>query len=47
MPTSRELPPNVPPPPVAAPPAPADGEDEGMLDLDDHDAINNQHLEVR
>ena len=21
--------------------------DEGMLDLDDHDQINNQHLEVR
>jgi hypothetical protein len=24
-----------------------DGTDEGMLDLDDEDQINNQHLEVR
>ena len=26
---------------------PSDGTGEGMLDLDDHDQINNQHLEVR
>ena len=24
-----------------------DGSSEGNLDLDDHDGINNQHLEVR
>ena len=38
----------APPSPRAEPPAP-EPEDttEGMLDLDDHDQINNQHLEVR
>lgn len=35
-----------PPPALAETPSP-DGTSEGMLDLDDHDQINNQHLEVR
>ena len=35
-----------PPPPQDETPSP-DGSSEGMLDLDDHDQINNQHLEVR
>ena len=47
--TRRTEPPAIPPVPRPAPaetPSP-DGSGEGMLDLDDHDQINNQHLEVR
>jgi hypothetical protein len=38
-----------PPRPAPDPAAPAARENaaEGMLDLDEHDQINNQHLEVR
>jgi len=39
-----------PPPPAPPPPddeTAADGSSDGMLDLDEHDGINNQHLEVR
>lgn len=35
------------PPPAPAPAQSPDGSSEGMLDLDDHDQINNQHLDVR
>ena len=48
MPYPPDRPVDPPPPPAPAPadaPLPADA--EGMLDLDDHDQINNQHLEVR
>jgi hypothetical protein len=47
--TRRTEPPAIPKepaPPPAETPSP-DGSGEGMLDLDDHDQINNQHLEVR
>lgn len=39
----------TPPPPPKQPDAEtsADGSSEGNLDLDDEDAINNQHLEIR
>lgn len=47
----REPLPQAPLPPATLPPTPVpspeEAESEGMLDLDDHDAINNQHLEVR
>jgi len=41
--------PRHPPPPLPVPAKtpPPDDTDEGMLDLDDEDQINNQHLEVR
>jgi len=48
MPYPPDRPVDPPPPPAPAPadaPLPADA--EGMLDLDDYDQINNQHLEVR
>lgn len=36
------------PPPLEAPTDSTESDsNEGMLDLDDHDQINNQHLEVR
>ena len=35
------------PPPRVPEETPAEDATEGMLDLDDHDQINNQHLEVR
>ena len=46
--TRRPDKPATPPPspPPVEPPSPY-GSSEGMLDLDDHDQINNQHLEVR
>lgn len=41
-------PPPAPPTPTSAADAPdADVSREGLLDLDDEDQINNQHLEVR
>ena len=41
------LPPSPSPPAVPAETTAPDATTEGMLDLDDHDQINNQHLEVR
>jgi hypothetical protein len=46
-PPAETQPPPPPAPPVPAETPPTDAATEGMLDLDDHDQINNQHLEVR
>lgn len=40
----------MPPPPAETPAddeSSKDGASDGTLDLDEHDSINNQHLEVR
>jgi len=46
FPDESKAPPPPPPPAKRQPPDP-DDTGEGMLDLDEEDQINNQHLEVR